>query len=589
MNISDLDCPQYVCFDSEAFQRELLGTSALSADSLEETENAQDTENSALISEDLSDLTSNYEDEPDISDHQEPSYSLEMEDSSCVSYDSNINEKENFPINCVKTLSATGKSSAPKVTVPKPFQFKTDSRIKNKPVNISNYDEKDFASKLRQNTIKQTAIKQTNRVTKVKPFNLTQSTKRKHEEESEYVPLAEQVSAYHQKVPERYHTSCQKEFQPQGNWKPASLKAKSPNLQAVKRRRVVTAVSQEEQELNEMQKYQFHAQPLDPKIYQGPSDNKIKSKYKTIARSVLQRAYQHQRRKSEKCNFKARPVPKEILNRPTGLKEKTVIPITKPKAPTFTTEDRLEKRKILEQERKEKEIELEQQKKELSKISHSAPLKVSFVPHTHRITEVQPFSFDKVDKERFSQKEKKIQEEIEKESKPFVFRAQMMPLPEPSTLPAVPKKPATQPEPFNFLLDSRSSRHNSFSMEESISFKAQPATVLKKEPFVPEKPPKQSIEIEEFHLFTDKRASERLRLKEIKDAEEREKEKALQIQKALEEERERVELKKLRSEIVHKANPIKHFKPVEIKPSSMPLTQPVSPEFETDKRLRAKQ
>ncbi|GFS62818.1 hypothetical protein TNCV_3202301 [Trichonephila clavipes] len=38
MNISDLDCPQYVCFDSEAFQKELLGTSVLSADSLEETE-----------------------------------------------------------------------------------------------------------------------------------------------------------------------------------------------------------------------------------------------------------------------------------------------------------------------------------------------------------------------------------------------------------------------------------------------------------------------------------------------------------------------------------------------------------------------
>ncbi|GFS62832.1 TPX2 domain-containing protein [Trichonephila clavipes] len=128
-----------------------------------------------------------------------------------------------------------------------------------------------------------------------------------------------------------------------------------------------------------------------------------------------------------------------------------------------------------------------------------------------------------------------------------------------------------------------------FSVEENASFKAQPATVLKKEPFVPEKPPKQSIEIEEFHLFTDKRASERLRLKQIKDAEEREKEKALQIQKALEEEQERLELKKLRAEIVHKANPVRQFKPVEIKPSAIPLTKPISPEFETDKRLRTKQ
>ncbi|GFU21440.1 targeting protein for Xklp2-A [Nephila pilipes] len=585
MNISDLDCPQYVCFDSEAFQRELLDSSVLSSDSLEE--NAQDnTENSALIPEDLSsDMTSNYKKELDISEHQEPSYlettsSMGKDDSSCISFNSYANEKENFPINCVKMMPTKGKSSAPKVTVPKPFRFETDSRIKNKPVDITNYDEKDFASKLRQNAVKQTGINQTNRVTKVKPFNLTQSQKRKHEG-SEYVPLAEQVSAYQQKDPKRYHGASHKEFQPQEHWEPPPLTAKSPNFQSGKRRRIVTAVSQEDQELEEIKKYKFHAQPMDPKIYKGPSGNKIKSKYKTKA------ALQHQRKKSEKkYEFRARPVPKEILNGPIGLNEKTIIPVTKPVAPAFTTDNRLEKRKIMDQERKEKELE---QKKELSKASRPAPLKAPSAPHTHRMTEVQPFSFDKADKERFSQKEMKIQKEIEEESKPFVFRAQMMPLPEPSSLPAVPKKPPTQPEPFNFLLDSRSSRHNSFSVEQNVSFKAQPATVLKKEPFVPEKPSKQSIEIEEFHLFTDKRASERLRLKEIKDAEEREKEKALQIQKALEEERERLELKKLRSDIVHKAKPIKHFKPVEIKPSSVPLTQPLSPEFKTDKRLRSRQ
>ncbi|GFR27428.1 targeting protein for Xklp2-B [Trichonephila clavata] len=596
MNISDLDCPQYVCFDSEAFKKDLLGTSVLSTDSLEETENAQyNTENSTLTSEDLSDLTSNCEEEPDINDHQESSdlgtsHSMETEDCSYVSYNSNTNEKENFPINRAKLLPAKNKSSALKGTVPKPFRFETDGRIKKKPVDISNYDEKDFPSKLRQNSIKQTLTNQANRVTKVKPFNLT-STKRKHEEESEYVPLAEQVSSYHQKVPERYHTTSQKEFQPQEHWEPPPLKAKSPNLQAVKRRRVVTAVSREQQELEEIQKYKFHAQPVDPKVYKGLSEGKIKPKYQTISRNLLQKtALQCRRKKSEKkYKFRARPIPKEILNGPTGLKEKTAIKPTKPKAPAFTTEERLEKRKIMEQERREKEKELEQQKMELSKISKSAPIKAPSAPYTHRITEVQPFTFDKADKERFSQKEKRIQEEIENDSKPFVFRAQLMPAPKPSSLPAVPKKPPTQPEPFNFLLDSRSSRHNSFSVEENVPFKAQPATVLKKEPFVPEKPPKQSIEVEEFHLFTDKRASERLRLKQIKDTEEREKEKALQIQKALEEEHERLELKKLRAEIVHKANPVRQFKPVEIKPSSMPLTQPISPEFQTEKRLRTKE
>jgi hypothetical protein len=44
---------------------------------------------------------------------------------------------------------------------------------------------------------------------------------------------------------------------------------------------------------------------------------------------------------------------------------------------------------------------------------------------------------------------------------------------------------------------------------------------------------------------------------------------------------EELELQRLRREAVHKAKPIRHFKPIEIQPSAKPLTAPHSPKFST--------
>lgn len=51
---------------------------------------------------------------------------------------------------------------------------------------------------------------------------------------------------------------------------------------------------------------------------------------------------------------------------------------------------------------------------------------------------------------------------------------------------------------------------------------------------------------------------------------------------------EKAELDRLRREAVHKANPVKHYKSVAIKPSGKPLTAPMSPQFKTDTRLRTR-
>lgn len=63
------------------------------------------------------------------------------------------NQTENFPLVYPKTSSGTVKCASLKVTVPKPFQFHTDNRLKNKPT--EKYEKKDFVSELRQNTVLQ--------------------------------------------------------------------------------------------------------------------------------------------------------------------------------------------------------------------------------------------------------------------------------------------------------------------------------------------------------------------------------------------------------------------------------------------------
>lgn len=51
---------------------------------------------------------------------------------------------------------------------------------------------------------------------------------------------------------------------------------------------------------------------------------------------------------------------------------------------------------------------------------------------------------------------------------------------------------------------------------------------------------------------------------------------------------EKAELERRRREAVHKANPIKNYKPVTLRPSDKPLTEAMSPRFRTDDRLRTR-
>ncbi|GIY26305.1 hypothetical protein CDAR_440201, partial [Caerostris darwini] len=144
MDISDLNCPQYVSFGSDSFLNTLADSSVLSTDSLD------------ITGQNSSNLGSNYS-ETNITGDQ-MSDSLQSNDVTSSVFgefeNKNSNEKENFPVNHGKKRSTGIKAVVPKTTIPKPFRFETDSRIKSIPSNCSTYEEKDFASKLRQNTVK---------------------------------------------------------------------------------------------------------------------------------------------------------------------------------------------------------------------------------------------------------------------------------------------------------------------------------------------------------------------------------------------------------------------------------------------------
>lgn len=90
----------------------------------------------------------------------------------------------------------------------------------------------------------------------------------------------------------------------------------------------------------------------------------------------------------------------------------------------------------------------------------------------------------------------------------------------------------------------------------------------------------------DIELYTERRAVERDEYENIRKAKEVE----IEGQKHLREKRQAEEdqdaIAKLRNEMVHKANPVKHYRAVQVLGSRKPLTEAASPQFST--RFRKK-
>ncbi|NXY38210.1 TPX2B protein, partial [Pomatorhinus ruficollis] len=490
------------------------------------------------------------------------------------------------------------------VTKPIDFHFCTENRVKqnveSQPGN--EYKELDFAAVLRKHP--PSPVRMPKGPTVPKPFNLSQGNKRKLEEATtDYVSFAEQVEAFQKRTPPRYHLRSRKSEEGSVSKKPVKARLthpKTPVLRTKQRLRPVTcktAAELEAEEIEKIQQYKFKARELNHKIFEGgpllPKKPPVKELTQPIGFQLeidkrIQERESKKQQEEERFEFHSRPCPTKILEDIVGVPEKKALPVTVPKSPAFTLRSRT--RVSGREEEKEKE--------ELAVIKanpmphYGVPFKPKMPEQRH--VEVCPFSFDARDRERQIQKEKKI-EELQKEEVPK-FKALPLPYFDQVKLPEKKVKTPTQPEPFHLQVDERGAaklqswkqqlQEDLKRQKEAARFKARPNTVMYQEPFVPKKENKMlseslsgSVVPESFELATERRAKERQEFeKRLADAEALREKYEEQIRQQ-QEEREKEEVAKLRQEMVHKANPIRKYRSVEVKPSDQPLTMPKSPNF----------
>ncbi|KAM3840624.1 LOW QUALITY PROTEIN: targeting protein for Xklp2 [Vipera latastei] len=483
------------------------------------------------------------------------------------------------------------------VTKPMDFHFCTDERIKQHGEGqpAVEYKELDFTAALRKHPASPSRLSKGPTIPK--PFNLSCGNKRKLDETpAEYIPLAQQVENFQKRTPQRYHLWSRKEEEgPSRPLKSRLTHPKTPRLETKSRSRPVTCKSAAEleyEEISKLQQYRFKAQELNHRILEGgpllPKKPAVKDLTKPIGfnleieKRIQERETKKVQEEEEPFAFHSKPCPTKILQDVVGVPEKKPIPVTVPKSPAFALKNKVGT--LVREEAKEKVEEVAHVIKAKPMPHPGVPFKPK--PAEPRLVETCPFSFDARDKERLLQKEKKI-EELQKEEVPK-FKA---PLPQFDhvSLPEKKVKSTTKPEPFQLAIDARGAIRQELwqqqlkeelqRQKEAAVFKAQSSQVLHQEPFVPRKDSKLASVPDHFELATERRARERQEFEKRLAELEAEKARLQEATRRVEEERAKEEMAKLREELVHKANPIRKYANVEIKPSEHPLTVPQTPNF----------
>ncbi|XP_056403985.1 targeting protein for Xklp2 isoform X2 [Hyla sarda] len=490
-------------------------------------------------------------------------------------------------------------------TKPVEIHFHTDDRIKRNQEETSGeqYKQMDFTSELRKHPPSPAHIPKGGR-TIPKPFNLSQgSNKRKHEETTaEYVSTAEQVLAFCKKTPQRFHLrSRQKEMKGPSPVKNVKLKLthpKTPLLQTKQRHRPVTCKSSaelEEEELEQQKQYKFKAQEINTKMLEGgailPKKPPVKEPTKPIGFNLeIEKRLQQREKKDEEeeaFTFHSNPCPTRILTDVVGVPGKKVLPTTIPQSPAFALKNRV---------RVQAWEEIKEEPAPIIKATQMPHYGVPFKPKLaeQRQVEVCPFSFTERDQQRMEEKERKL-DQLRNTEVPK-FRAQPLPQFDHIALPEKKVKELTHPEPFDLQIEKRGKQkfqrwkhqieEEQKELKEMTVFKARPNTVTHQEPFVPKKDSRiltdslsGSIVQESFELATEKRAKERQEFDKRLAELETQKRLMDEEERRQQEEQEKEEINRLRHELVHKAQPIRKFKQVEVKRSDITLTVPKSPKF----------
>ncbi|XP_076470429.1 targeting protein for Xklp2-like isoform X3 [Babylonia areolata] len=490
-------------------------------------------------------------------------------------------------------------------TVPQEFQFQSDLRLKSQPKKLEENSIGDFVKSLRSRTVVSPgpSASAPKKLTVPQPFHLTEKYTGKGSQasaEAKFESVAAQVAAFHRKTPERFRARARSgdKVHERGSRSvspgPRLTQPHTPNLTARNRQRPTHYISHEQlemQEAEEMKQNQFKAHPVNTKILNksGLGVKKPPVKPPTeIEEFSLSSGLQKKKEVEEECfEFHAKPLNKKILEGPVGIKPvKPALP-TIPQSPAFALKHRVRL-----------PVELPEEKES------GGPTRAKPVPHIgipfqpklpHQHTVPEPFSVEERSKTMLAQKEEKIKQILEEEKRAREFHAQPIPSHDPVLPEKVVKEP-TRPEPFQLGTDQRGAvyaqemAHKLTEEEEeqkrAAQFRAQPNRTIYKEPFIPVPSTKALTEVSDFELNSDRRAQQREEFEMRKKEREAELEGHRREREQRDKEEEEAAIARLRAEMVHRPNPIRHYAPVVIKPSEKPLTAAESPQFSD--RLRAK-
>jgi len=494
--------------------------------------------------------------------------------------------------------SGSGTVSKPTLTLTKPveFNFATSTRVKSNSASKTS-DAPDFSRMLRSYSRKSGEGAGAG-ITQPIPFNLTAVRKRRHSADTssnKFKSAAELVQNFQKDTPDRFRTRPRSRTRSVSPGKAQAARLTVPHTPQLMTRgrsrpnHVLSAQEREEQELAEHQSLMFKAKAVGetvPKFKYGDVEKKgctIPEPFQLHTGSRFPTGVKHD--EEEQTQFQAKPLPKHILTGPSGVPDRKTLPIVEPQSPAFALKSRMADRKYKPEPEPEPEPIIR------AKPAPHKGVPVLLPPHPRKATLPTPFSFENRDKIMMEKKEEKIKQILEEEKKAREFHAQPIMKEDSVKVPARAPTQATKVEPFKLRIEEKCEERLAKWQEgvekeleeqrKAAMFKASEPKVLAKAPFQPKPSEKPLSEVGNFMLHSERRALERgafeVKLKQ-KEAEIEGAKRELQMRKKREEEEE---VARLRREAVPKAQPIRNYKHVEIRPSEKPLTMPASPNFTT--------
>ncbi|CAH0723328.1 unnamed protein product, partial [Brenthis ino] len=373
---------------------------------------------------------------------------------------------------------------------------------------------------------------------------------------TKFVSMAEAIYHYQRDTPDRFHSSRPRSIRPQSNVGRSGLTVpQSPMLRCKGRSRPQHIISQkekEELEIEELKKFKIKANPIPKSVIEGPIHlPEVSKKPITVPEpfkltEIPKKTFQSP---GQVHNFKARPAPKHILEKPQ-IPPKTLPQVTKPVSPKFHYK-RVNSADHLKHGIKTSDSTANVKKTEKCEktMQRQGPVKP------------EPFSFEKRDEELKRKREERIKKQLEEDRKlASQFKAQPLPT-------------AVKKRMQNTATLCSASNASSENKENYIKFEAKPPVVLYKEPFKPVLQPVQLIKSVPFELTTEKRAAERERFeKQLKEKEEENERLKQQKEKEQKEAEERA-ITELRAKLVHHAKPVPPLNPFVPEKSVAPITK----------------